>query len=78
LGLLSSFGTMRGQLVALPDVGSDVYVIGHPDGLGWTITRCIISAVRRPAEVAPDQPPNNVPVSMLVVAAPGHQRAGVA
>ena len=39
--------------VALPDVGSDVYVIGHPVGLGWTITRGIVSAVRKAGEVAP-------------------------
>ncbi len=44
---------MRVEPVALPRVGSDVYVIGHPVGLGWTITRGIVSAVRRPGEVAP-------------------------
>ncbi|MEC9374302.1 MAG: serine protease, partial [Planctomycetota bacterium] len=33
-------------------VGSDVYVIGHPLGLGWTISRGIISANRGPGEVA--------------------------
>jgi len=46
---------MRVELVALPEVGSDVYVIGHPVGLGWTITRGIVSAVRRAGEVAPTQ-----------------------
>jgi len=30
-----------------PPVGSEVYVIGHPAGLGWTVTRGIISAYRR-------------------------------
>jgi S1-C subfamily serine protease len=39
--------------VALPEVGSDVYVIGHPVGMGWTITRGIVSAVRRAGEIAP-------------------------
>jgi S1-C subfamily serine protease len=39
--------------VALPEVGSDVYVIGHPVGLGWTITRGIVSAVRKAGEIAP-------------------------
>ena len=39
--------------VALPEVGSDVYIIGHPVGLGWTITRGIVSAVRKVGEVAP-------------------------
>lgn len=38
--------------IALPEVGSDVYVIGHPVGLGWTITRGIVSAVRKAGEVA--------------------------
>ena len=28
-------------------VGSDVYVIGHPLGLGWTVTRGIISGYQR-------------------------------
>ncbi len=36
----------------LPPVGSDVYVVGHPLGLGWTVSRGIVSAIRRPGEVA--------------------------
>jgi len=31
----------------LPPVGSDVFVIGHPLGLGWSVTRGIISGYRR-------------------------------
>ena len=46
---------MQVEPVALPAVGSDVYVIGHPVGLGWTITRGIVSAIRRPGEVAPTE-----------------------
>ena len=34
-----------------PVVGSKVYVIGHPAGLGWTLTEGIISARRRVGEV---------------------------
>lgn len=37
----------------LPEVGSDVYVIGHPVGLGWTVTRGVVSATREAGEVAP-------------------------
>ena len=37
----------------LPEVGSDVYVIGHPVGLGWTVTRGVVSATRKAGEVAP-------------------------
>ncbi len=44
---------MQVQPTALPHVGSDVYVIGHPVGLGWTITRGIVSAVRKAGEIAP-------------------------
>lgn len=44
---------MHVEPVALPEVGSDVYVIGHPVGLGWTITRGIVSAVRKAGEIAP-------------------------
>ena len=29
-----------------PRIGSEVYVIGHPLGLGWTITRGIVSGLR--------------------------------
>ncbi len=36
----------------MPQVGSEVYVIGHPMGLGWTVTRGIVSAHRKPGEVA--------------------------
>lgn len=44
---------MRVQACPLPAVGTDVYVIGHPVGLGWTVTRGIVSAVRIPGEVRP-------------------------
>lgn len=37
----------------LPAVGSDVYVIGHPVGLGWTVTRGVVSATRNAGEVGP-------------------------
>jgi len=37
----------------LPEVGSDVYVIGHPAGLGWTVTRGVVSATRKAGEVGP-------------------------
>jgi S1-C subfamily serine protease len=33
----------------LPAVGSDVYIIGHPLGLGWTVTRGIVSGIRSEA-----------------------------
>ena len=36
----------------LPPVGSEVYVIGHPLGLGWSVTRGIVSGHRRAGEVA--------------------------
>ena len=29
-----------------PPVGSEVYVVGHPIGLGWTVTRGIVSSYR--------------------------------
>ncbi len=35
----------------MPRVGSDVYVVGHPMGLGWTVSRGIVSATRKPGEV---------------------------
>lgn len=34
-------------------VGSKVFVIGHPVGLGWTVSQGIISAERRAKEIAP-------------------------
>jgi putative serine protease PepD len=34
-----------------PSVGSTVYVIGHPAGLGWTLTQGIVSGVRKSGEV---------------------------
>lgn len=37
----------------LPEVGSDVYVIGHPVGMGWTVTRGVVSATRKAGEVGP-------------------------
>jgi len=36
----------------LPPIGSDVFVIGHPLGLGWSLTRGIISGYRRTAAPA--------------------------
>jgi S1-C subfamily serine protease len=30
----------------LPQVGSEVYIIGHPLGLTWTVTRGIVSGIR--------------------------------
>lgn len=36
---------------APPRVGSTVYIIGHPAGLGWTVTEGLISATRRAGEV---------------------------
>lgn len=44
---------MRVEHRGLPAVGSEVYVIGHPVGLGWTVTRGIVSAVRKAGEIAP-------------------------
>ena len=35
----------------MPRVGSEVYVVGHPVGLGWTVSRGIVSATRKPGEV---------------------------
>lgn len=34
-------------------VGSPIYVIGHPLGLGWTITEGLISGRRAPGEISP-------------------------
>jgi len=39
----------------LPEVGSDVYVIGHPVGMGWTVTRGVVSATRKAGEVGPTE-----------------------
>lgn len=39
--------------VKMPSVGSAVYVIGHPAGLGWTITEGIVSGTRRMGEIQP-------------------------
>lgn len=36
-----------------PAPGSSAFVLGHPLGLGWTITQGIVSAVRRPGEFGP-------------------------
>ena len=36
-----------------PRIGSDVYVIGHPVGLGWSVSRGIVSGYREPGEVGP-------------------------
>lgn len=44
---------MQVEPCPLPEVGSDVYVIGHPVGLGWTVTRGVVSATRKAGEVAP-------------------------
>jgi S1-C subfamily serine protease len=40
-------------VAAMPSVGSAVYVIGHPAGLGWTITEGIVSGTRRMGEIQP-------------------------
>jgi S1-C subfamily serine protease len=34
-------------------IGSSIYVIGHPVGLGWTVTQGIVSGRRRAGEIAP-------------------------
>lgn len=36
-----------------PGVGSTIYVIGHPVGLGWTLTEGIVSGVRPAGQVGP-------------------------
>lgn len=36
-----------------PRVGSTVYIIGHPLGLGWTVTEGLISGSRAAGEIAP-------------------------
>lgn len=36
---------------AAPVVGSPVFVIGHPAGLGWTITQGILSGTRKEGEI---------------------------
>jgi len=36
-----------------PRIGTDVYVIGHPVGLGWSVSRGIISGYREPGEISP-------------------------
>ncbi len=38
---------------AFPRVGTTTYAIGHPVGLGWTVTQGIISGRRRAGEVGP-------------------------
>ncbi len=40
------------QDAAKPKVGSDVYIIGHPVGLGWSVSRGIISGYREAGEIA--------------------------
>lgn len=37
----------------LAPIGTDVYVIGHSAGLGWTVTRGTVSGHRKPGEVGP-------------------------
>jgi len=37
---------------APPRVGSEVFVVGHPFGLSWTVSRGIVSAYRRPGEIS--------------------------
>lgn len=39
--------------VRLPPVGSPVFAIGHPAGLGWTLTEGIVSGHRQRGEVSP-------------------------
>lgn len=36
----------------IPRVGSDVYVIGHPVGLGWSVSRGIVSGYREAGEIS--------------------------
>lgn len=36
-----------------PPVGTDIYIIGHPLGLGWSVSRGVVSGHRRPGEVGP-------------------------
>lgn len=42
----SSWTPMALEVSGPPPVGSQVYAIGHPLGLGWTVTRGIVSAHR--------------------------------
>ncbi|HLP84885.1 MAG TPA: trypsin-like peptidase domain-containing protein [Phycisphaerales bacterium] len=41
------------EIAETTPVGSKVFVIGHPVGLGWTVSQGIISAERRAKEIAP-------------------------
>ena len=50
---LASWLPIEIERTRLPRVGSEVYVIGHPLALGWTVTRGIISAQRKPGEIGP-------------------------
>lgn len=36
-----------------PQVGTDIYIIGHPLGLGWSVSRGVVSGHRRAGEVGP-------------------------
>lgn len=36
-----------------PPVGTDIYIIGHPLGLGWSVSRGVVSGHRRAGEVGP-------------------------
>ena len=49
---LASWVPISVERAELPRVGSEVYVIGHPVTMGWTITRGIISGHRKPGEIA--------------------------
>ncbi len=61
LALLSTAATdvkwagIQPSPAALPVVGSTVYVIGHPAGLGWTLTQGIVSGQRASGEVQANQ-----------------------
>lgn len=36
-----------------PPVGTDIYIIGHPLGLGWSVSRGVVSGHRRSGEIGP-------------------------
>ncbi len=49
----ASWAPISVEWAELPRVGSEVYVIGHPVTMGWTVSRGIISGHRKPGEIAP-------------------------
>jgi len=36
-----------------PPAGTDIYIIGHPLGLGWSVSRGVVSGHRKAGEVGP-------------------------